>query len=172
MISIPPAIQVNNEPIYNYTQVSGEAKLLHAEYSFQEYLLKELTPVLIKLPEGRYSIALSNLVVGKTGKLLYYYARDIVPISNQVQTFDRVDLDNMPSSTDLQANKVQSLKISRQLVVQVMQQLRKTLDEVELSPIKSQNGKPVNFLLPDSEVNFSGFITIKNGKVGLEHFSE
>ena len=64
--------KVNGEKIYPNWTLQTPATVNAANGKIEEYLVKKLTPTFNKLPDGNYYLDISNVVVDKNGKVIYY----------------------------------------------------------------------------------------------------
>lgn len=69
--------KLNEEPIYSDDNRSLFMPVFNGkENSMEEYIFHSLVPALNKLPDGQYSFSITNMVVDKNGKLVYYQLND------------------------------------------------------------------------------------------------
>jgi len=69
--------RLNEEPIYSDDNKSLFMPVINGnENSMEEFIFNSLLPALNKLPDGDYRLAITNMVVDKNGKLVYYELGD------------------------------------------------------------------------------------------------
>ncbi len=69
----PRPIKMNGETIHDEDEIETDrAKMEGAEQTLIEYLVRKLEKNFEQLPDGRYSMSLSSIVVDKEGHIVYY----------------------------------------------------------------------------------------------------
>jgi hypothetical protein len=92
----PQPVKLNGEQIYPSSQVTTEAKYIGDEGNFHTYIFNKLKSQLNTLVDGMYFFSISNVVISKEGKLVYYVYEGI----HKAATFN-----NKAVNTDLGINK-------------------------------------------------------------------
>ena len=68
----PLVIKMNGKKLYNTDEVTTRPQPFTKNGSIEEYLLKNLSEELNKLPDGEYSPGLSEVVFDANGKIIFY----------------------------------------------------------------------------------------------------
>lgn len=154
--------QMNDEPVYTEDKVTTPVRYKGSYKNALEELIHRIEPALANLPNGRYRVATSGLVVSKEGKLVLYRDFGIT-------------------------NGIANIEITKANMNDLMKQMPKPLPETVSQPVTTAmeqalaqgfafepavlNGKPVASTLrglSDDEVDL-GTVVVQNGTVRITH---
>ena len=69
---LPQPAAMNGEKIYNDCDVTEKAVCNRGEKNLEEYVIQYMTGAMHNLPDGEYGLYLNNIVIDKTGHVVYY----------------------------------------------------------------------------------------------------
>lgn len=138
-------VKMNGEQIYYIEEVNVQPGLLVKESTLIAYLKNQLQDELSQLPDGNYSLIISNIVTSASGHIVYY------------------DFDGISPQYNGTASRI--MPIDKELERTINEKTERLLDKISISPAKYK-GKKVHCLTNGGKVfNSYSAIEVKDHKV-------
>lgn len=155
-------IKMNGEPIYYDNDLSVKPKLAGTLIAA---VIKGAEAELKKLPDGKYDIGIYNVVVDRTGKLVYYNIR---PISWFGGTVTIKPGESFNTVMEQARKDEEAHPVSPELRQSISSSMEQTLNGLSLEPGK-KDGQPViaysnTLAMSDAQIEV---INVQGGKVSL-----
>ncbi len=135
-----PPMKVNARTIYDYRDAE-KPKIKAKDKSLADYMVRNLKPEFEKLADGEYNLIISEVVIDKNGKVVYYENNGIQKIG--------ADVDEKETNKKPIIDKIEELLSDSKLVFEPA----------------TLNGQPVDYLISNTIGYTGGDIVVKDHKL-------
>ena len=131
---------MNGEKIYDADEQSKRAALRPDEPTLSAQLIRAASPALSALPDGTYDFAVYDLIVDKSGRIVYYTLQPPSAHTEMIMMGD--DPKQFEKRVEEKKRKKTSQPVPQSVVDQSLADIERTLDNIQVLPA-SNSGKAV-----------------------------